>query len=102
MPSSLESGVRPRFNAHHAGGEAGGMPVHAHNGAEGLEPKGMREPAQKLVAAKMMNDGFGDHRAKPRHALRQPRRDVAVMERQIGASTPTRHGVPPVNDSPLC
>ena len=32
--------------AEHAGGDARGMPVHAHHGAEGLEPEGMREPAR--------------------------------------------------------
>jgi len=34
-----------------ARGDAGGMPVHPHHGAEGLEPEGMCEPAQQLVAA---------------------------------------------------
>src|ERR1700692_4988188 len=33
-----------------------------------------------------MNNGFGQYRAKPRHAVGQPFRHMAVMERQIGAS----------------
>ena len=55
--------------ADHAGGDAGGMPVHAHHGAEGLEPEGMREPAQQLVAPVVMDDRLADHGAEPRHAL---------------------------------
>src|SRR6185437_16744890 len=34
-----------------AGGDARGMPVHAHDRAERLEPEGMRQPAQQFVAA---------------------------------------------------
>ena len=55
--------------ADHAGRDAGGMPVHPHHGAERLEPERMRQTAQEFVAAIMMHDRLGDHRAKPRHAL---------------------------------
>jgi hypothetical protein len=34
-----------------AGGDTGRMPVHAHDGTEGLEPERMRKPPQKLVAS---------------------------------------------------
>ena len=40
----------------HAGGDAGGMPVHAHDRAERLEQEGMGEATQKLVAAISMDD----------------------------------------------
>ena len=32
------------------------MPVHAHDGAERLEPEGMGEPAQEFVAAVFDDD----------------------------------------------
>ena len=72
--------------ADHAGGDAGGMPVHAHDGAERLEPEGMRQPAQEFVAAIVMDDRLGDDRAEPRHALAEPCRHPAAMKRQIGAA----------------
>ncbi len=37
--------------ADHARGDARGVPVHAHDRAERLEPERVREPAQQLVAA---------------------------------------------------
>ena len=72
--------------AQHAGGDARGMPVHSHQRAKRLKPEGMGQPAQKFVTPVVMNDGFGQYRAKPRHAVGQPFRHMAVMERQIGAS----------------
>src|SRR5947209_894261 len=40
----------PFQRADHGGGDAGGMPVHAHHRAKRLEPEGMRETPQKLIA----------------------------------------------------
>jgi hypothetical protein len=37
--------------ANHAGGDAGGMPIHSHCCAERLKPEGVRETAQQLVPA---------------------------------------------------
>src|SRR5262245_13367476 len=67
------------------------MPVHAHDGAEGLEPEGMGQTAQELVAAIVMDDRLGDHGAEARHALRQPGRHLAVVKRQIGAARASCH-----------
>ena len=75
----------------HARGNAGGVPVHAHDGAERLEPEWTGEPAQQLVAPVMMNDGLGQNGAEPRHPLRQPGRDPPAMQRQIGASGAACH-----------
>ena len=72
--------------AEHARGDAGGMPVHPHHRAERLEPERMREPAQELVAAVVMHDRLADHRAEPRHAVAEPFRHVAAVQRQVGAS----------------
>src|SRR5215207_11094640 len=76
----------------HAGGDAGGMPIHAHHRAERLEPEGMRQPAQELVAAIVMDDRLADHGAQPRHALGKPRRHPARMQRQVGATGSLSHG----------
>ena len=77
----------------HAGGDAGGMPVHAHHGAERLEPERMRETAQEFLAPVVMHDRLRDHRAEPRHALAEPRRHAAAMERQVGASAASGHRI---------
>src|SRR5215216_2825227 len=76
----------------HAGGDAGGMPVHAHYRAERLEPEGMGQAAQELVAAVVMDDRLADHGAEPRHALGKPWRNPAPMQRQVGASGSLSHG----------
>ena len=46
----------------------------------------MREAAQQLVAAVMVDDRLADDRAEPRHAVGEPRRHPPAMQRQIGAS----------------
>src|SRR5580700_10062870 len=78
---------QPAFErAQYAGGDAGRMPIHSHHRAERLKPEWMRQPAQKFVAPVVMDDGLGHDSAKPRHAVGQPFRHVAVMERQISAA----------------
>ena len=71
--------------------DAGRMPVHAHDRAEGLEPEGMGEAAQEFVAAVFEDDRLGDHGAEPRHALAEPLGHAAVMQRQVGATSAARH-----------
>ena len=51
----------------------------------------MREAAQQLVAAVMMDDRLADDGAEPRHAVRQPQRHPPAMQRQIGASCSSGH-----------
>jgi hypothetical protein len=63
-----------------AGGDAGGMPVHAHDGAERLEPERMRQPLQEFVAAVVVDDRLSDDGAERRHTGRQPRRDTSAMQ----------------------
>ena len=67
------------------------MPVHSHDRAERLEPERMGEPAEKLIAAELMDDRFGDHGAKAGHAVAQPFRNPPTMEGQIGTSGSLRH-----------
>ena len=70
----------------HAGGDARRVPVHPHHRAERLEPERMRQPAQQLVAPVVMDDRLADDRAEPRHALGEPGRHAAAVQRQVGAS----------------
>jgi hypothetical protein len=69
-----------------AGGDAGRMPVHAHDAAEGLEPERMRETPQQFVATIFHDDRLADDGAQLRHAFAQPLRHPAAMQRQVGAS----------------
>ena len=50
--------------ADHARRDAGGVPVHAHDGTEGLEPKRVGQAAQELVAAVMVRDRLRDDSAQ--------------------------------------
>src|SRR5262245_16856992 len=70
----------------HARRNAGGMPIHPHQRAKRLKPEGMRHAAKKLVAPVVVNDGLGQDRAKPGHAVCKPFRHMTIMERQIGAT----------------
>ncbi len=54
---------------------------------------GMGEPAQELVAAVVMDDRLGDDRAQPRHALAEPGRHPAMVQRKIGAARASSHGI---------
>ena len=75
--SALES-------AENRGGDAGGMPVHAHNGAERLEPEWIAQAREEFRRAVVIDDAFRDRCAEFRHALGQPRRDASAVERKIG------------------
>ena len=57
------------------------MPVHAHDGAEGLEPERVRQPTEKLLAAVMVHDRFAHDRAQAGHPLGEPFRDAAAVQR---------------------
>src|SRR5438105_3745185 len=52
----LQRGQAALQGTDNAGGDAGGMPVHAHDGTEGLEPEWMRQPTQEFIPAVVMND----------------------------------------------
>jgi hypothetical protein len=54
--------------ADNARGDAGRMPVHAHDCPEGLKPKRVRESAQKFISAIFVHDGFRNNAAQGRHA----------------------------------
>jgi DNA invertase Pin-like site-specific DNA recombinase len=72
--------------ADHARGDAGGMPIHAHDRAKRLKPERMSEAAQQLVAAIVKDDRLADDGAEPAHAAREPQGHPPAMQRQIGAS----------------
>ena len=84
------------------GRDARRMPVHAHDGAERLEPERMGEPAQELVAAIFDDDRLSDDRAEPGHAHGQPARHAPAVQRQVGAAgTAGGHGAAPMCASAL-
>src|SRR5262245_20454569 len=83
-----------------AGGDAGGVPVHAHHCAEGLEPERMRQARQELVPAVVMHDRLANDRAERCHALRQPRRDPSAMQGKIGTACSSGHWVRVANQRP--
>jgi len=91
---SLKRGQAALQGADHAGGDAGGMPVHPHDRAEGLKPERIGEPAQQLRTPVMMHDRFSHDGAEPGHALREPLRHAPAMERQVCGSGATRHFQP--------
>ena len=89
--------IEPALQGPDDGGrDARRMPVHAHDGAERLEPERMGEPAQELVAAVFDARSPGDDRAEPRHPLAEPARHAPAVQRQVGAAGAARgHGAPP-------
>ena len=113
MPSSPESGARPRFSAPSTlvvmPEECQSIPITAPND---WNQKGWAKPPQQLVAAVFMDDRLGDHRTQPGHAIAKPFGHAAAMERKVGAAGAVRHqwstgrwdrryGVGPVRDRGL-
>ena len=84
----------PLQRTQHARGDARGVPVHAHDGAERLEPERMGEPAQELVPAIVVHDRLRHDRTQPRHALPEPGRHPAMVKGQIGAAARRAKGIP--------
>src|SRR4029077_9961900 len=70
--SAFERSNNARCNAR-------GMPVHAHDGAERLKPKGICESSQQLVPTIVMNDAVGQDGTEPGHPVGQPPRNVAAV-----------------------
>ena len=81
-----ERGQAALQRADHARRNARRMPIHAHHGTERLEPEGMGEAPQQLVAAIMMDDGLADQRAQAGHPIRKPLRDASAVQRKVGRS----------------
>ena len=52
----------------------------------------MGQATQELVAAVVVHDRLGDHRAETRHPLAKPRWHPAMMQRQVGAARAMAHG----------
>jgi hypothetical protein len=76
-----------------AGGDPRGVPVHAQHAAERLEPEGVREARDELLAPVVVDDGLDEHAAEPLHALGEPARHPASVKRQIGGPrASTLHG----------
>lgn len=67
-------------SAHDRGRDTGRMPIHSHDGAEALKPKGMSEASQELVAAVLKNNGLGDDVPERGHSRRQPGGNPAAVK----------------------
>jgi len=72
------------------------MPIHAHHGAERLEPERVRQAAQQLLAPIVMDDRFADHSAEASHSVGEPSWDLTAMQRQVGAASPLSHRSDPL------
>jgi hypothetical protein len=70
----------------HASRDSRRMPIHAHDGTEGLEPEGMPEPAQQIRASIFEHDGLDDDAGELGHPRREPRGYVTGVQREIGAA----------------
>jgi hypothetical protein len=53
----------------------------------------MRDAAQELVAAVMMDDRLRHDRPEPGHSLAEPRRHAAIVQGHVGGSGAAGHGV---------
>jgi len=67
------------------------MPIHAHHGAERLEPERVSETAQQFVTAVMMDNRFADHRSEAGHPIGEPSGNLSSMQRQVGGSSSQGH-----------
>jgi hypothetical protein len=81
-------------SADNARRDAGGMPVHPHDGTERLKPEGMGKPLKEFIATVMVHDRLRDNRAKARHPYGKPCRHASAMQRKIGAATSPSHHAP--------
>ena len=66
--------------------DAGRMPVHAHHRTEGLKPERIAQAREQLGRTVVEKNAFADRRAEARHAIGQPGRDTAAMQRKIGVA----------------
>src|SRR3954466_1300567 len=74
--------------ADNTGGDAGRVPVHAHDCTERLEPEWMRESLKEFIPAVMVDNRLSDDGAERRHACRQPGRYPPAMQgKNRGAGT---------------
>ena len=86
-PQLVRARVEPALQRpHHGGGDAGGVPVHAHHRTEGLEPERVAEAGKEFRRAVVVQDALGDGRAQPGHAVGEPGRHMPAMQRQVGVS----------------
>src|SRR5437773_3166246 len=77
--------------ADHARGDPRRVPVHSHNGPERLEPEGVGETPQQLIAPVVMDNCLADHRAQAGHPVCEPLRDMSAVQRKIGSPSSSSH-----------
>src|SRR5207244_8218815 len=64
--------------------DSGGMPIHSHDRAEGLKPKWIAQPGEKLGAPVALQYHIANRRAELRHQSGESWRHEAGMQRMIG------------------
>jgi len=67
------------------------VPIHSHNGAEGLKPERVNQPSQKLLMPIIDRNGRRDHSTQARHALDKPGWIPVATQRLVAAVRTTKH-----------
>ena len=75
--------------------DSGGMPIHSHDRAEGLKPKWIAQPGEKLGAPVALQYRLDNRRAELRHPIGEPWRHAAAMQRKIGNSGTFHRAITP-------
>jgi hypothetical protein len=70
--------------AHDRRRDTRGMPVHAHDRTEGLEPERIAQPREQRRPTVVVEHTFGDCGSERDHPRGQPRRNTAAVQREIG------------------
>ena len=69
------------------------MPIHAHDGTERLQPKGMSTTAQQLITPVMVHYRLTHHGTETGHAILKPSPARVRHEAKEGASRSARHRI---------
>src|SRR6266567_76162 len=72
--------------AHHGSSDSRRMPIHSHHRAQRLKPEWIAQTREKRRGAVIVNNRFRDRSPEPGHSLRQPKRHMPTMQRQISNS----------------
>lgn len=80
QPEFVEPWVEPALQrTHDRGRNAGRVPVHPHDCAEGLKPERIAEAREEIIGAVFQNNVLSDGRAQLRHTIREPWRNSSAV-----------------------
>ena len=84
-PEFIGTAVEPALQSPENGcRNPGRMPVHSHDGAEGLKPERIAESCQEFRSAVAVDYGFDNSGPELRHAVGEPLRHPSAVQREIG------------------